>query len=177
MGITHYVKGLSLERGGDVDAEVGLVATASQPIAEAGTTQVMPWNLSIHEAFRFEHDVAVNNSEITLPTGLQSLHFGLELQVDNGASNNTLTLWAQVNISGAGWVNVAESGTHINMPANSSIVLSHTRTAPMPKPLVENDALFRFVIQGDSTNLQLEAHAAAGDFPRIPSASLFMSAN
>lgn len=172
MGITNYVKGQSFHQGGFADALLVICSTEDQAIAEAGTAQPITFNIhGAGDLVGFEHDTVVDNHIIVMPRGVNLVLPQLELQVNNGASNNTLSVHAEISVDGGPWFAVANTGTHAVMSPNTSLVLSHSRIERVTASPSQR-ASVRLMMVGDSTNLSLSAHDPADGVPGIPSAVL-----
>ena len=175
MGITNYVKGQSFHGAGSVDPFAGLCSTEDQPVIQAGVPQSITFNVHFFDPIvGFDHFIAVANDEITLPPGIDTLEAQLELQLTNGASNNQLTIYAEMSEDGGPWVAIPLTGTTAVMPPNSSLILPHNRTTKIANGARKNKIRIRML--GDSTNLSLEATDPSGGVPGIPSAIFNLAA-
>lgn len=174
MGITNIIKGQSLHMGGSEDAFAGLCSVLDQPIAEAGTAQSVTLDQVMSHVEQFEHSTSVNNDQIVMPQGLATLETHVELQIENGASNNTLVVWTELKEGSGAWTPVPGSASQALMPPNTSLVISHQRSIPL---IASIRTIVRLRIQGDSTNLSLAATVAGGGISAIPSAVVSLRAH
>lgn len=167
MGVTNYVKGQTVHLGASLDPFAGLCSFIDQPIAIVDTPQSITFDLHVFDPLiGFDHDIVVDNDEITLPPGIDILEAQLELQVVNGAGNKQLRIWAEMNTNDAGWVAVPLTGTVVVMPSNSELIVSHIRATKIANGGFNK---LRLRMQGDSTNLSLDAMAASAPMAGVPS--------
>jgi len=139
---------------------------STQNIAVTNTAQVVAFNTQDNTPRNVTHSVSLNNDRIQLDAvGRWSL--GFELQVQNGSGAHSLYAWMQVSTNaGTTWTNVANSGVFVDLLHNTAGVLVLTQIYDVSTA----GAMVRCMIQGDSTNLELNHKAAAGNVPAIPSA-------
>ena len=154
----------------------GAVASASahlsddqtQTIAVAGTPQVVEFNTHDDVPHGITHDNVTDNSAIYLDAaGRYSITVSLE--VHNGSGAGELYAWMEhTTDAGATWNAIANSAVVDSLSANTENVLILTE---LYDAVSSGDGI-RFVIEGDSTGLDLDHRAAVGNRPAVPSAMI-----
>tara|TARA_R110000824_G_scaffold150057_1_gene320483 strand:+ start:41 stop:550 length:510 start_codon:yes stop_codon:yes gene_type:complete len=140
----------------------------TQTIAVVNTPQAVEFNTHDDVPIGITHSNVTDISEIYFDS-VGRYGLTLSLEVHNGSGGGELYAWMEhTTDSGATWLTVANSAVVDSLSANTENVLI----------LVELfDAVgvgcgIRFLIEGDSTGLELDHRAAVGNRPAVPSAML-----
>ena len=140
---------------------IGLSDSDDMAISMANTPQTIDFDtIDINEGFTY------SSGEITfIDPGTYS--FILQPQIANGSGSQTFTAWSDVD-TGGGFVALPNSAAKTTMASNSDAVLV---IGVLCDGAVAGDKI-RFRMQATSTNVSLEATAASGPVPAIPSVIL-----
>lgn len=140
----------------------------TQVIAVAGTPQVVEFNTHDDVPIGITHSNTVDISEVYLDAaGRYAITVSLE--VHNGSGSGELYAWMQhTTDAGATWTTIANSAVIDSLSANTENVLI---LVELYDAVSAGDGI-RFLIEGNSTGLDLDHRAAVGDRPAIPSAML-----
>lgn len=161
-----YSGGTTGASGGAASAHISDDQT--QSIAVAGTPQVVEFNTHDDVPIGITHSTTVDNSEIYFnATGRYAVT--LSLEVHNGSGTGEIYAWMQQTTdAGATWTTVANSAVIDSLSANTENVLL---LVELYDAVSAGDGI-RFLIEGDSTGLDLDHRVAVGDRPAVPSAML-----
>ncbi len=139
-----------------------LTDSTDQAVATINTPQVILFD-NVDVVNGFTH----SGGEVTVVDEMPALSILLEAEVNNGSGANTMTLWMEID-TGAGFVGVANSAEEVVLSSNSEGVVVLQRLFAN----INVGDKFRCMMQGTSTNLNLNATAANGPIPAIPSVVL-----